>query len=175
MQGKAISDGPLPFIFGAKAEQLKRRYWMKDVTPKDDVGKKVWLEAIPKFQQDRLNFARATVILNEADFMPEALQIFLPDGKSNTAYQFANSKVNSLLGTWTFTAPKLSPLMMAKGWKKVVEEDPSAAEAETAAAPEAKPETAQAKPETAQAKPETAQAKPEPAQAKRGAAATQRK
>ena len=29
MHGKAISEGPLPFIFGANAEQLKRRYWMR--------------------------------------------------------------------------------------------------------------------------------------------------
>jgi hypothetical protein len=33
LKGKAIADGPLPFVFGAKADQLKRRYWMRDVTP----------------------------------------------------------------------------------------------------------------------------------------------
>jgi TIGR03009 family protein len=47
LQGKAISEGPLPFIFGAKAEQLKRRYWLRDVTPTEDLGKKIWLEAMP--------------------------------------------------------------------------------------------------------------------------------
>ena len=78
MQGKAIADGPLPFIFGAKADQLKRRYWMRDVTPKEELGKQIWLEAFPKFQQDAANFQRATVILNEADFLPIGLEIVLP-------------------------------------------------------------------------------------------------
>jgi hypothetical protein len=35
MRGKAISDGPLPFVFGAKADTLKKRYWMRIVTPPD--------------------------------------------------------------------------------------------------------------------------------------------
>ena len=32
MQGEAIADGPVPFIFGAKAEKLKARYWIKEST-----------------------------------------------------------------------------------------------------------------------------------------------
>src|SRR5262249_1249142 len=98
MQGKAISDGPLPFVFGAKAEQLKQRYWMRDVTPGQEVGKHIWLEAWPKYQRDAANFDRATVILNEADFNPYALRITLPgEGarhkpgeEANIAYQFTN-------------------------------------------------------------------------------------
>ncbi len=118
MQGKAITDGPLPFIFGANALQLKRRYWLRDVTPKEDIGKKVWLEAVPKFQQDQINFLTATVILNESDFLPYALQITLPDGKSKTAYEFVNPKVNSLLEeAKDFLAPR-KPF----GWEKIVED-----------------------------------------------------
>ena len=102
LQGKAITDGPLPFIFGAKVEQLKRRYWMRDVTPKDEIGKSVWLEAWPKSQQDAANFQRATVILNDSDFMPLGLQIILPGIQSkdpkkpqaNQAYSFDDSKIN---------------------------------------------------------------------------------
>ena len=75
MKGKAISDGPLPFVFGAKADQLKRRYWMRDVTPKEEVGKHIWLEAFPKFQQDAANFQSATIILNESDCLPFALRL----------------------------------------------------------------------------------------------------
>lgn len=123
LQGKAISDGPLPFIFGAKSDQLKRRYWMCDVTPKNEVGKTIWLDAVPKFQQDSANFQRATVVLNEADFMPYALRIFLPGGNSDTAYKFENNKVNGLLGAWDGTAPRLTPSLMLQGWKHVIEKD----------------------------------------------------
>jgi TIGR03009 family protein len=126
LQGKAIADGPLPFIFGAKAEQLKRRYWMRDVTPKDEIGKNIWLEAIPKFQQDAANFQSATVILNESDFMPSALRLFLPGGASNTDYQFLDSKVNDPLAPiYDFMRPKLSLAMRTNGWKHVVEKEPA--------------------------------------------------
>jgi TIGR03009 family protein len=124
MQGKAISEGPLPFVFGAKAEQLKRRYWLRDVTPKEDIGKKIWLEAYPKFQQDQINFQSAIVVLNEADFMPFALRIVMPDatssGKTRTDYAFKSAKVNSLLPDWSAIVP-LKPLT----WTKVVEDVPS--------------------------------------------------
>ncbi len=82
MRGKAISEGPLPFIFGAKADQLKRRYWLRDVTPKEHAAKQVWLEAWPKFQADAANYQHAVVVLNSSDFMPTALRIILPNGKN---------------------------------------------------------------------------------------------
>lgn len=135
LQGKAISDGPLPFIFGAKAEQLKRRYWMRDTTPKDQIGKKIWLEAIPKFQQDAANFQSATVILNDADCMPEGLRIFLPGGKANTDYYFESPKANDLTAVFDFIAPKITPLMYAKGWRHVVEDDGSGSQATPPPAP----------------------------------------
>jgi TIGR03009 family protein len=129
LQGQAIADGPLPFIFGAKADQLKRRYWMRDVTPKDEVGKSVWLEAIPKYQQDAANFQSATVILNDSDFMPKALRIYMPGGKTNSDYGFASSKLNDPLApVLEFLTPRLSPSMRLSGWKYVLEEDPSEAQ-----------------------------------------------
>jgi TIGR03009 family protein len=125
MQGKAIADGPLPFIFGAKADQLKRRYWMRDVTPKDQIGKAIWLEAHPKFQQDAANFRSATVILNDSDCLPTGLRIFLPDGKNNTDYAFASTKVNDPLAIIKGDfLPPITPF----GWTKVVEKSPDPAD-----------------------------------------------
>lgn len=125
LQGKAISEGPLPFIFGTKADQLKRRYWLRDVTPTEDLGKKIWLEAVPRFQQDAANFSSATVILSDADCMPQNLRIMLPGGTSNTDYAFNGGKANGLLSALDWVYPKISPIMVAKGWKHVVEEAPA--------------------------------------------------
>jgi TIGR03009 family protein len=149
LQGKAISDGPLPFLFGAKADQLKRRYWMRDVTPRDEIGKSIRLEAAPKFQQDAANFQRATIILNESDFMPVALQIILPGADerpqqkhpAGTDYAFHKIKVNDIVGTWDFTAPRLSPALALRGWKHVVESD-SAEEQKDASPPPEDPKQA---------------------------------
>lgn len=145
LKGKSIADGPLPFIFGAKAETLKRRYAMRDVTPKESVGKQIWLEAWPKYQADAANFQRAIVVLNEKTFLPEALQIFPPgivpvEGKPQayTAYSFQSPSVNNPLAILKgdFIPPITPPF-----WRRVVVEDPNA-KGETPAAPPAEPQQA---------------------------------
>jgi TIGR03009 family protein len=117
MRGKAITDGPLPFVFGTKAAQLKLRYWMRDVTPTDAVGKQVWLEAWPKHQRDAANFHHAFIILDQKTFLPSALRIVLPDGKNSHDYRFDNISKNSPLAVImsVFDAPR-TPF----GWTKVV-------------------------------------------------------
>ena len=117
MQGKAITDGPLPFVFGTKADQLKRRYWMRDITPADQVNKQIWLEAWPKFQRDAANFQHAIIVLNQSNFMPSALRIILPDGKNKQDYSFEGTSVNNPVANLTgaFWAPR-TPF----GWTKVV-------------------------------------------------------
>jgi TIGR03009 family protein len=87
MRGKAISDGPLPFVFGAKAETLKKRYWMRIITPPQATDQ-IWLEALPRFQTDAANFSKVELILRSRDLMPFAIQIFKPGGRDQDVYQF---------------------------------------------------------------------------------------
>jgi TIGR03009 family protein len=87
MRGMAISDGPLPFVFGAKADTLKKRYWMRIVTP-PDVRDQIWLEALPKEQADAANFSKVELILQARDLMPFAIQIYKPAGQDRDVYQF---------------------------------------------------------------------------------------
>jgi len=75
MQGRAIVDGPLPFMFGAEVAKVKQRFWMRVITPKDSTGE-YWLEAIPKSRQDAANFKMVHVIIDEKDFLPKAMSIF---------------------------------------------------------------------------------------------------
>jgi len=124
LQGKAIADGPLPFLFGAKAENLKQRYFLRLVTPQAVQGQ-VWLEAWPRFQHDAANFQRAELILTTNDMQPFAIQTHLPNGKSRTVYQFTEIEVNTndllrFLKGDSFHAR--TPL----GWEKIVEEPPAA-------------------------------------------------
>ncbi len=49
MRGRAISEGPLPFVFGAKADTLKKRYSMRIITP-PSVTDQIWLEAYQNFK-----------------------------------------------------------------------------------------------------------------------------
>jgi TIGR03009 family protein len=140
LQGKAISDGPLPFLFGAEAEKLKRRYFIRLVTPSDVEGQ-VWLEGYPRYPGDAANFQRATLILDARTMLPFAIEIFLPNGKSRTVHQFDNQKVNDPLG---FLAGDFSKPKLPRGWTRVVEDpaggaQPSPGGARPAARPAAKP------------------------------------
>jgi len=117
LQGKAIADGPLPFLFSADARKLKRRYFIRITNITDD---QIWLEAFPRFQRDAANYREVELILDRERFLPAALQVHEPNGKNRTVYLFhlTQAKVNDALERFigVFQQPR-TPL----GWKKVVE------------------------------------------------------
>ena len=76
MRGRAIVDGPLPFLFGANAERIKQRYWIRPLPVPKDVEKEYWLEAFPKTRQDAANYQKVHVIISQDDFLPKGLVIF---------------------------------------------------------------------------------------------------
>jgi TIGR03009 family protein len=122
MQGKAIAEGPLPFLFGAKAERLKQRYFLRLVTPPTVQGQ-YWLEAFPRFQADASNFYKAQLILTSKDLMPQAIQITEPDGKTNTVYVMTDIKVNEF---WAKILPDFAQPKVPIGWKRVVNPEQAA-------------------------------------------------
>ena len=130
MQGKSIVDGPLPFLFGAEAEKLKRRYWMR-VDPRAQQGT-IWLVAQPKRQEDAANYRRVELMLDAQRMLPSAMRVTMPD-QSWTVYTFklADAQINSrMTQLWNqlFQSPR-TPL----GWKRIVEQ-PSMAQAPAAPA-----------------------------------------
>jgi TIGR03009 family protein len=137
MRGKAIADGPLPFLFGAKAETIKARYWIRGLpSAPDDKSKenKYWLEAVPKGRQDAQNFKMVRIVLDKEAFLPESLEIFAPnfDPPRNDArqtYVFANREANDDAKIADMVQRGLDPLKLFHrdffdvrvplGWKKV--------------------------------------------------------
>ncbi|MCA9213098.1 MAG: hypothetical protein KDB27_08540 [Planctomycetales bacterium] len=134
LQGKAISEGPLPFLFGAKAETMKRRFWIREVTPKDNPNGDYFLEAIPKNREDAANYERVVVVLDKKDhFLPKKMEVTIRTlqakggaGKPGKTlrrvdvYVFKDRKVNDptdrVKGFFaTFVRPTLP-----KGWKTQV-------------------------------------------------------
>ncbi|MCA9258979.1 MAG: TIGR03009 domain-containing protein [Planctomycetales bacterium] len=119
MQGQNIVEGPLPFLFGAKADSLMRRYWMR--SPRSDAAE-IWLVAYPRWQADAANYHHVEVILDRKTMQPKALQVHQPDGNERHAYVFQSPTVNGALDSLfgdLFSAPR-TPL----GWKRVVVEAP---------------------------------------------------
>lgn len=122
LRGKAIADGPLPFVFGADAAKMKQRYFMRVITP-DDVKGQIWLEAAPKLQQDAANFRKIEVILDEATMLPVGLQLFEPNGKDRKVFAFGKPKINDL---WEKIKNFFDPPLVPRGYKRVVEQPPIA-------------------------------------------------
>jgi TIGR03009 family protein len=121
-QGKAIANGPLPFLFGTKADQLKQRYFVHVITPREKLDKETWLEVFPRFQQDAANYQRAELILINKNMTISALSLYEPNGKNHTTYAFYEVVINDpliILKSDPFAAKAPS------GWQKVVEDVPT--------------------------------------------------
>lgn len=116
MQGEAISDGPLPFLFGAKVSKLKQRYWLKPLVPPPASKGEYWLLAVPKTRADAANFHRVELILDQKDFLPKAMQIYVGD-KERKVFQFSDRTVNPRRG---LLERDFSKPATPRGWKKVV-------------------------------------------------------
>ena len=136
MQGKAIADGPLPFLFGAKSATIKARYWIRVLDPPAGRKGEYWLEAIPRFAQDGVNFQKVDIILDEKDFLPKALNVYAPNynsktNRAHTEYAFEKRETTlkanklSLEAFNEFTKKFKTQFYEPKvpsGWKKVVED-----------------------------------------------------
>ncbi|HZN35120.1 MAG TPA: hypothetical protein VFB80_14930 [Pirellulaceae bacterium] len=134
MQGKAIADGPLPFLFGAKAETIKARYWVRRL-PQTGNGK-YWLEAVPKSRDDARNFKMVHIVLEEKDFLPDMLTVFEPNSSEVTPYrktyvfpaasrQTTTDKmaVGDLLKALDIFRREFYEPTVPSGWKKEVQSD----------------------------------------------------
>ena len=146
MQGQAIADGPLPFMFGARAETIKARYWLHEMPegmkPEGSKGK-YCLEAIPKSRQDAQNFGQVRIILDGKEFLPEIIEVYAPNANqqnpSRQTFRFSERKTTDEAALAGLIASALDPLKIfhrnfhepktPAGWKKVILNDNIAAAA----------------------------------------------
>lgn len=124
LQGKAITEGPLPFLFGAEAESLKRRYYMRIITPQN-IQDEIWLEAFPRYQREAANFQRAQLILRLPQLDIFALQLYHPSAQPNTqsrtVFQFERIKVNAIDPFRIFKEDPFRPVLPDSSWAQVRE------------------------------------------------------
>jgi TIGR03009 family protein len=122
LKGKAISNSPLPFVFGTTANRMRQRYWMRLITPKAAIGREIWLQVEPIYADDRANYQRAMVILDEKRMLPKAVSLEVPNGnRTNYVFDDDPSINNPLKKFWgNFNVPRTPA-----GWKRVVEDPPA--------------------------------------------------
>ena len=128
----AIENSPIPFLFGARKDQILDRYWVRVVTPQNAEGE-VWLEAWPKRADDAQNYLKVEIILSIEPFLPKAVHMYMPqynprkNNYSSVYIAFSDQKVNSTLNKLkniinSFVRPSLPGL----GWKFVPREQMNA-------------------------------------------------
>jgi TIGR03009 family protein len=132
LRGKAIADGPMPFVFGIEAAKTKARYWMRIITPQDKQGDQVWLEVYPKYGQDAANFLKIDVVLKfehnngqVTKLEPFALNMHLPNGKDRTVYQFSNMQTNTIFNGFKNVLDVFVRPGTPFGWQHQVVEAPT--------------------------------------------------
>ena len=104
---------------------------MRVVTPRE-AKNEYWIEAVPKHRRDAANYERVEIILAEKDYLPKAIQIFLPDGVTRTVFSFTGRKVNDPL---VRLQKDFSKPGVPRGWTKVVENYDGPADGRGTAAP----------------------------------------
>jgi len=117
-QGQNIIDGPLPFLFGMKAEKAKRRYKLS-LKKKD--ASEIWLEVLPREPKDAANWSKATVIIEAKTFKPKAVKLLDPTG-AESVHVFKDVVVNEKRGFWDKDPFKPS----LRGFKLVLNDKPAA-------------------------------------------------
>ena len=123
MQGKQIVDGPLPFLFGAEADKIKKRFWIepaKELCNQNFIG----IHIKPKYQSDAAEYSDVWVVLRNMQgepLMPAGLRVLRPNGRSWDEFRFdlANAKVNARM-TEIFARLFQAP-MKPIGWKRIDE------------------------------------------------------
>lgn len=131
-QGKAITNGPLPFLFGANAAKIKARYWVREVDAQRPG--EIWLEIHPKTREDASNYRLLLVMLSwqhqQDDFLPNGMRVYRL-GNTYENYSFTKRAINArqrLFENWVGGRfrPSVPP-----GWKRVVDNNMAGGETAT--------------------------------------------
>jgi len=125
MRGEgAIQNSPIPFLFGARKDQVLERYWVRVITPKGTQNE-YWLEVWPKRASDKQNYEKVEVILSREPMVPKAIHMYLPgynpaqNNYSSVYIMFGNAQANSRLAAIQDFTRRFARPNTPFGWKKV--------------------------------------------------------
>ncbi len=96
-----IAKSPLPLIFGAKAEDMKKRFSMKIVTPANVRDSELWLQVRPLTLEDQQEFRELEIRLDKK-LQANAITRSETNGINVSRYQLFDVKINSIFnfGAW---------------------------------------------------------------------------
>jgi hypothetical protein len=112
--GAPEPSGPWPF--SAKAADLKRQYYIREVSPPTEQHEAICLEAYPRTAAVAGWCQKLQLLFRAGDMSPIAMKIVQPNGKDAVVYQFFDVAANA-------PPPHDDPFHPAVplGWQKIVE------------------------------------------------------
>ena len=132
LQGNVV-ESPLPFLFGAKKDDIMKRYWVRYI-PKykaDAQGQKklveneIWLDIYPKRVNDAQSYSKVELILSADDFMPLAIHMYAPNynpAKNNYSSRYFIFQKRQVNGKWALLqgwANRFVEVNVPLTWRKV--------------------------------------------------------
>lgn len=114
--GKGIADSPLPLIFGAKANEMKKRFSMKIVTSEQYKSSQIWLQAKPFLSEDQQEFSQIEIRLDRETLRAIALKKEDINGKAFTVYTLLSPKINDRLTSFLEDIKKWFTPVIPEGW-----------------------------------------------------------
>lgn len=119
LQGDNINRSPLPFLFGMKAEDAKRRYRMKLVQESPEAAV---LDVFPLSKSDSQNYSEARVYLDKETYVPYAVRLVDPAGNGSTEYLFYKDKLRinqASITQWILQTDPFNPKLTLAGYKEI--------------------------------------------------------
>ncbi len=103
-RGQRITDGPLPFLFGMKADSVASRYKLA-FGERHNPPSQIHIIAYPLVPDLRREFRKAELFLDPKTYHPQAVKLWDPSGNTETVYTFYSPKpftlVDTLRGPWS--------------------------------------------------------------------------
>jgi len=153
MQGERLNEGPIPFLFGMKAEEAQRRYHFFELKRKKNPNhpNSFSFRAVPQRRVDLQEYKYADVILDVENYVPIAIKLTSPTGNAITVYLFKpeTTKVNPKKGFFD-RGPFIDPDV--KGYK-LVNNNPGAQAVPGGGRPAANMQPGDARPQANEPKP----------------------
>lgn len=85
--GQRITDGPMPFLFGMKAQSVSQRYKLA-FGSRHDPSQQIHIVAYPLVPGLQKEFRKAELFLNPETYLPQAVRLSDPSGNMETVYVF---------------------------------------------------------------------------------------
>ena len=128
LRGTNIVKGPLPFLFGIKAEDAKQRFQLSLSDKNTDPTVHAIL-VVPLLHDDKQNYKIAKILLDKKTFLPRSVLLLDPTGSLQTEYTFEiqdinnRNKLDNLVDWFGGDRDPYRPDLKKKGYKLAIHED----------------------------------------------------